>query len=123
MTRWHSRQELPGLRHTIHYLTDGEECPIQEFLDGLEADDVATHKQAINRLRNFANGPLPQNDEVCKQLEGDLWEFKAKQARLFFFIRGRDLHFCCAYRKKKPRLDPRELRRARGMRDCWSAEV
>jgi len=123
MIRWHSRQELQGTQHTIHYLTDGDTCPVQEFLDALKKSELGTHKKITNRLRMLAYGPLPQNDEFCKELEEDLWELKARPARVFFFGRGRGLHFCRGYKKKTDRLDPEEVRRAREMRDGWAAET
>jgi len=123
MSHWRTRLELRGVRYDIYFLVKGGRCPTDEFITGLGKGDVRTHRKAIKALERTAQNGLPQNDEQCKQHEDDLWYLKPGQARLFFIIRGRDLRFIDAYKKQSNRLDPRQVRRARRIRDEYLKDL
>ncbi|MCJ7795880.1 MAG: hypothetical protein MUQ56_03805 [Thermoleophilia bacterium] len=120
MSDWLPQLMLPRRAvagYNVYFLVREGRCPVGAFVDSLKRGAVQTHGKVVNALRKVATDGLPQNEEQCKRHEDDLWYLKRGQPRLFFIIRGRNLYFLSAYPKKSARLDPREVKRARRIRD------
>jgi hypothetical protein len=68
-------------------LNDGS-CPVDDFLEQLRQNDLASHKSIIGILKRHAEAGPIWNPEKSRPVEGynDLYEFKSTQgARLPYF--------------------------------------
>jgi len=117
-----ARLQFAGRSFVLFYLVEGGDCPTEDFLAGLAGGDVAAHKKATLALQRLAENGPPRNMERGKQLERDLWELKSHQVRLFYFVRGGRAFFTHGIKKKRDEIPPRELERARRLRDAFLAQ-
>jgi phage-related protein len=89
------------------------DCPLLEFLDGLEAQ-LAADSRAMLRLLSFVaeQGP-PRNVELSHKIAGEIWEFIAGQLRvLWFYNAGRVIICTHGFVKRTRKTPPSEIDRA-----------
>lgn len=89
----------------------GGEFPALEFL---REQLTRAEQTKLLRLLDMAASNWPiKNFEKCKQIEGDLWEFKSHQIRVPYVLRPGNLVVVThAFRKKKHDIPSQEITRA-----------
>ena len=106
------------------YETDAGEVPVRDFLDELRHKQLTLHKLvtaglAKLRLGSYHGPPLTETVDA----EAGILELRVGGrdiARVFFFFRpGREIVCTNGYVKKSPKVDPRELDRARRFKANW----
>jgi len=95
---------------TIRALHDGRRCFAQDYIHDLqEADQKKLH--ALLK-RTSQKGP-PRNPEKFGKVEGDVFEFKSFQDRLFcFYHADKTIILTHGFRKKRNRVHRKEIDRA-----------
>lgn len=112
-----------GVNVAVLYDETGS-CEVADFLQELKRQSPKDYKR-IQALFNYASQSWPiVNREKCKQVEGPVWEFKAHQIRILWFINpdvsGRQTVMCVsAERKKRDDLSPGTISRARNRYQEW----
>jgi phage-related protein len=89
------------------------DCPLLEFLSGLEAR-LAADGRAMLRLLRFAaeHGP-PRNVELSHKIAGEIWELIAGRVRVLWFYDEGRLVICSHGFVKRTRKTPqRDIDRA-----------
>src|SRR5437899_3285562 len=83
-----------------------------ELFDSINAPSQQKIAARIDFLAN--EQPPIRNDQICKKLKGcdNLYELKAKQIRLFFFIVGKRAIITHGYVKKSNSTDSQQIARA-----------
>lgn len=90
------------------------DCPLLEFLGGLEAQ-LASDARAMLRLLSFTaeQGP-PHNVELSHKIAGEIWELVAGQLRvLWFYDAGRVIVCSHGFVKRTRKTPVSEIERAR----------
>ena len=89
----------------------GEKYPALEFL---REHTTQPEQVKLLRLLDMAANNWPiKNREKCKQIEGELWEFKSHQLRLPYVLRPGNLVVVThAFRKKRDDIPNEEITRA-----------
>jgi hypothetical protein len=96
---------------------NGEDCPTQDFLNELKQNNSPDFGRLVRYL-SWSSGGLLRNDEHFKAVGEGIYEFRGRNgARLFCFLDAGALLLCTnGYVKKKQKLDPTELERAKKWR-------
>lgn len=110
----HLKLLLNGDKFKIYGLVINGTCEAEEFLKGLSDSE----KSKINPLLAYtAHSGLLRNEQKFKCLGDDIFEFKGFQSRLLcFFDKGKMIiasHGCI---KKRNKMDPAEIKKARNRR-------
>lgn len=97
----------------------GEDCPTREFLSELEQTKSHDYGRLMRYLEWSSSKPLV-NEEQFKSIGDGIFEFRGRSgARLFCFMDSGALILCTnGYVKKKQKITPAELERAKN----WRAE-
>lgn len=98
------------------------ECPLLEFLGGLNAE-LAADGRAMLRLLSLASeqGP-PRNTELSHKLAGEIWEFIAGRLRvLWFYDEGRVIVCSHGFMKRTRKTPMSEIDRAQAARRGYRA--
>jgi len=91
--------------------------PALEFLRELTEEDQVKLQALFNWLG--ANGEI-KNRQKFKKVDSDIWEFKSYQIRMLcFFVPGRRVIVTHGFIKKQDGIPPREIKRAKSIRDEW----
>ncbi len=101
-----------GTMRTIEYAVRlNGSMPAKEFIE----NDLSLIEQAslVALFRRMADHGSVPNREQFKHVENEIFEFKKHQIRVFCFRKGDRWLLTNGYRKKKDRLDPSEVRRAK----------
>ena len=75
-----------GKAFEIRAITNGNRCPVREFIDNLEKKD---QQKVIALLIRLADHGMLGNEQKFRKLEGkgvDLWELKSFQVRILCFF-------------------------------------
>ena len=88
--------------------------PAKEFIANLLPQERASLAALLNYMTQ--EGRIWNRDQF-KKVRGKIFEFKKGQVRLFTFQVGRSWLLTSGYKKKKGRLDPKEIDRAERIRD------
>lgn len=103
-----------GSLRTIAYATGANgSMPAKDLIEGLDESD---QRKIAALFQRMADQGKVANREQFKKVEDDLFEFKKHQTRVFCFRRGNTWFLTNGYRKKKKKLDPSEVARARRIR-------
>ena len=99
-----------GNLRTIEYAvrTNGS-MPAKDFIESLDESDQ--RKIAVLFRRMGEHGFVP-NSQQFKPVEGEIFEFKKHQVRVFCFRKENRWLLTNGYKKKKDRLDQNEIVRA-----------
>ena len=106
---------LRGSRFTLWAIEVANgSCPVSEYLDSLEPRD---RKRLMSLLNRTAEAGPPSNIEKFRKLDEEIYELKSYQDRLLcFYLEGFVLVLTHGYKKKKDKMPPDELKRAKGLR-------
>ena len=96
----------------VIFYTEGEQCPVKEFIGSLTKRDKAAVAHHLDLLRQF--GILLTSPYVSKVTgHDDLWELRPRSTRLFYFAyTGRQFIILHAFRKKGQKTPPKEIETA-----------
>lgn len=97
--------------------TDRGDCPLLEFLAGLEGQLARDGRRMLRLLARVASKGAPRNTQISHQLDSGIWEFIQGRIRvLWFYDQGRMIICSHGFVKKRQRTPADELERARGAR-------
>jgi hypothetical protein len=101
-----------GVQRTIEYaVCSNGSMPAKDFVEGkLDQSDQAKLLSLFKRMADHGSVP---NREQFKRVEDDIFEFKKHQFRVFCFRKDNRWLLTNGYRKKKDKLDPSEIERAK----------
>jgi mRNA-degrading endonuclease RelE of RelBE toxin-antitoxin system len=112
-----------GDRFRLLVLHRGDRCMALDFLRGLQPRDRLRVRRLLKRIADYG---CPHNEQKWRALKGagNLFEIKSGPARLFCFFdeRATSLVITNGCLKRRDAADPREIARARGLRDGYLAE-
>lgn len=93
--------------------TDRGDCPLLEFLTGLEGGLVKDGRRTLKLLDRVAlHGPARSTD-ISHQLGPGLWEFSQGRIRIFWFYDEGRLVVCSqGFVKKRQKIPASEIERA-----------
>lgn len=111
-----------GLFFTIEAIVSGSHDDVGAFLDELAGSSRRDHQNLVALLRMIANHGLPKNRQKYRKVEDVICEIKSFQVRLLHFRQGRRLLITNALRKKRDRLPPSEVDKAKRIRAAWKRE-
>jgi len=102
-----------------HYETTRQRCPVQEFIDSLDARSKARVARAIDLLERFG---IALGMPYAKHVEGELWELRTRvgtsQYRIIYFLFTDKVFILLhGFAKKSGRIPERDLKAARDRRD------
>lgn len=108
---------LPGDKFKIYGLVVNGTCEAENFLNELSDKE----KTKITPLLHYtANNGLLRNEQKFKSIGDDIFEFKGFQSRvLCFFDKGRMIILSHGCIKKRNKLDPSEIKKARKRKDNY----
>jgi phage-related protein len=102
---------ISGTRFQLFEIVVDGRYLVQEFMGELSD---AEQKKVGALLRRTAENGLPRSSEHFKKLDGDLFEFKAHQVRIFCAFRGQSiLVLTHGLKKKKDRHNKQDIERAK----------
>jgi phage-related protein len=95
---------------TIRGLHDGRRCFALDYIDSLQESDQKKLHALLQR--SSEKGP-PRTPEKFGKVEGNIYEFKSFQDRLFcFFYGNKTVILIHGFRKKRNRIHRKEIDRA-----------
>ncbi|OGO03712.1 MAG: hypothetical protein A2Y72_00750 [Chloroflexi bacterium RBG_13_53_26] len=102
-----------------YYETPRGRCPVQEFIDSLDATSKAKVARTLDLLEQFG---IKLRMPFAKHVEGDLWELRTRvgsdQHRIIYFLfTGGVFVLLHGFVKKTSRMPQRDLETARDRRD------
>jgi hypothetical protein len=102
---------LNGEKFKIYGLVVNGSCEAEDFLNELSDKE----KSKITPLLQYtANNGLLRNEQKFKNVSDDIFEFKGFQSRLLcFFDKGKMIIISHGCIKKRDKLDPAEIKKAR----------
>jgi hypothetical protein len=105
-----------GSAFNIYALEENGNCDLIDFLENVNASEAARRYLDWTKDRG-----LITNEEQSKKLENGIAYFRTRGGvRLFYFTDANRILVCTnAYTKKKDKLDPREIKRARIWREKY----
>jgi hypothetical protein len=108
------------------YQTELGKCPVQEFLDGLQATDPFDFAAVLAGLAKLRNRQY-HREPLCKPLGNGLFELrhvgKLNTRVIWFFGRKRSIVAVAGIRNKGQSIVPRELKVARERMEDWLARM
>ena len=106
---------LNGDKFKIYGLVVNGTCEAEDFLKGLSDKE----KSKITPLLHYtAHTGLLRNEQKFKNIGDDIFEFKGFQSRLLcFFDKGKIIILSNGCIKKRDKLDPAEIKKARKRKD------
>ena len=108
---------LNGDKFKICGLIVNGTCEAEEFLKELSDKEK---KKLIPLLQYTANSCTATNEQKFKNIGEGIFEFKGFQSRLFcFFDQGRIIILTHGCIKKRDKLDPADIRKARSRKDDY----
>jgi hypothetical protein len=108
---------LNGDKFKIYGLIVNGTCEADEFLEGLSNKEKG---KILPVLHYTAHSGLLHNDQKFKSIGDGIFEFKGFQSRLFcFFDEGRIIILTHGCIKKRDKLDPADIKKARSRKDDY----
>jgi len=116
---------VPEEWSVVFYTTAGGGSPVEEFLEGLDAETEARFAWSIEQLRQRNTRA---REPLVRHIEGRLWELRRESRtniyRLFYvFIEGRRILFLHGFQKKTERTPRREIEVALRMLEDFGRRV
>lgn len=115
------RRLLRGQSFTIYAACDARgHCELVEFLDGLGANLQGDGDHMLELLERVAvNGP-PRNQDVCHQIQGDIYEFIKRRLRvLWFYDEGRVILCTHGFMKNTRKTPKVEIAKAERIKERY----
>ena len=108
---------LDGDKFKIYGLIVNGACEADEFLQGLSDKEKG---KLIPLLQYTAQSGTMKNEQKFKSVGDGIFEFKGFQSRLFcFFDEGRVIILSHGCIKKRDKLDPADIKKARSRKDDY----
>lgn len=102
-----------GQWQVLAVCTDRSDCPLLDFLSGLEGGLVKDGLRMLRLLERVAAQGPPRNTEISHQLGSGLWELIQGRLRVLWFYDEGKLIICShGFVKKQQKTPLRELERA-----------
>ncbi|NJL29928.1 MAG: type II toxin-antitoxin system RelE/ParE family toxin [Thermoanaerobaculia bacterium] len=103
-----------GTWQVLAACTGRGECPLLDFLAGLEGDLAPDGRRMLRLFERVATAGPPRNTEISHQIEGEIWELIQGRLRvLWFYDQGRMVVCSHGFVKSSPKTPRGELVRAR----------
>jgi len=105
------------------YRAPGGDCPVEEFLNGLQLKVRAKTAKWLQLLQE--EGPdlrRPYADMLQDGIRELRLSFGRIEVRVLYFIEGTDIVLTNGFLKKTARIPPAEIELARRLRALWLAE-
>lgn len=100
----------------VFYVTSRGDCPVRDFLNGL---DVDTRVIVSGRIDLLAEQGVALQFPHVKKVDGRLWELRCGQVRILYTaLPQRRFIMLHAFKKKRNRIPPREIGVAKGRLDA-----
>jgi hypothetical protein len=101
-----------GKEFNIFALRQNEKCELLDFLGSLPRDEMAKIHRYFDRTKDFG---LIRDTEIFKPIGDGFFEFRTwRGVRVFAFLEPGKMMICTGgYIKKKKKLDPKEIARAK----------
>jgi phage-related protein len=102
----------------------GGEIPVLEYLRSLDASRQKAVAKMLRQLREYVpeHGPPVHNTQQSNRLGDGIFELKVGDLRaLYFYDEGRAIVCTHAFAKKRRKTPPREIHRAKEMRQSYFA--
>src|SRR5438128_1312603 len=101
-----------GTKFNIYVLEENGSCELVDFLDNAPIGDVARFQRYLDRIKNHGLITCPMQS---KQIEDGLYYLRTHDGlRVFYFLDANRMVICTnGYIKKKDKIDPREVKRAK----------
>src|ERR1700687_3898616 len=82
------------------------DCPLLEYLVGLEAQLAADGRALLRLLAGVAEHGPPRHVEISHKIAGEIWEFISGRLRvLWFYDEGRRVVCCHGFVKRAKRSE------------------
>jgi hypothetical protein len=108
-----------GSVFNIYALEENGRCDLLDFLERINNSESARIQRFLDWTKDRG---LITNTEQSKKLENGIYYFRTRGGvRVFYFTDGNKVLVCTnGYTKKKDKLDPREIQRARILRQKYN---
>jgi phage-related protein len=111
-----------GLWDVVAICESRGDCPLLEFLTGLEAQLAADGRSMLRLLSFVAEQGPAHNVEVSHKIAGEIWEFIAGRLRvLWFYDQGRLVVCSHGFVKRTRKTPPGEIERAQAAFQAYQA--
>ena len=101
----------------VNYITESNECPIQEYFNELKADgrkkDISKIMHYINMFQSFGHELIHLN-EKAKIIKDGIYELRPIPHRVFYFYHSKSGKYVLlhSFEKKKNKTPPEEINQA-----------
>jgi len=98
------------------------DCPLLEYLVGLEAQLAADGRAMLRLLARVAEHGPPRNVEISHKIAGEIWEFISGRLRvLWFYDEGRRVVCCHGFVKRTKKTPAAEIERGMSAHEAYQA--
>lgn len=117
-----------GAKFDIHGWIENEECQVLEFLEELEANGDSDAVRLNNLIIQTANeGIIRFNERHIRQLDDNIFEFKAPNTGRILFFYDKNRLIICAHgvsgkKGSEDRFIKKQVKKANRIRDDYFAE-
>jgi phage-related protein len=101
---------------------DDDDVPLEEFFAVLKTSGHPDLVQILRLMSRSAELGPPHNEEMSKQLDGDIFEFKAGAIRVLWFYDRRKIICTHGFLKKSQKTPQREIEKAQRTRRAYADE-
>jgi hypothetical protein len=114
------RPIVSGSAFSVYALASGGGCELQSFFEQAERDDADELASMLALLAHAADHGPPKNKEKSRDVGDGILEFKAKSLRVcYFYDAGRMIICTHGFGKPNPKVQTREIKRARELRETY----
>jgi len=101
-----------GIAFSVYVLEENGTCELLEFLENVAVGEMARFQRYLDRMKNHG---LITNLTQSKQIEDGLYYLRTWDGlRVFYFLDAGKMVICTnGYKKKKEKIDQKELKGAR----------
>lgn len=101
-------------------VTERGECPLVDFLEGLDGDLADDGSRMVAVLERVASGGPRRDTQVSRQIGPGLFEFRKGRIRIAWFYDEGMLVVCThGFVKKTQKTPPAEIRKAMSVHDRY----
>lgn len=110
-----------GARFTIYALADDHGCKLLDFLSEVDGTRPSEAAKLFRLIDFVAEAGPPRNEEKCRKLENDLWEFKTCGGiRVLWFYDAGQIIICShGFIKQRQKTPRREIEIAADAREKY----
>ena len=117
------RRLIQGQSFTVYAACDARgDCDLVEFLDGLGANLQSDGDHMLELLERVSISGPPRNNDICHQIQGDIYEFIKRRLRvLWFYDEGRVIVCTHGFIKDTQKTPKAEIAKADRIREKYFA--